>query len=115
MEKRVLIVGLGIAGMSTAIAMKKQGWTPIIIEKSAQRRTGGYFIGLQDAGKEAAKHLGVMDQIHIRTPKRSAAWDILDDGSRIRMAGFADQVTQPSLLLRGDIEAGLWEGIKGQD
>lgn len=112
MTKKVLIVGLGIAGMSTAIALQKKGWTPIIVERSKERRTGGYFIGLQEAGKEAAKNLGILDQIHTRNPKRSASWDILDDGSRIRVAGFADQVTQPSVLLRGDIEAGLWQGVK---
>ncbi|WP_184116898.1 FAD-dependent oxidoreductase [Sphingomonas abaci] len=33
MADRVLIVGLGIAGIATAIAFKKAGWEPVIIEK----------------------------------------------------------------------------------
>ena len=112
MTKKVLVVGLGIAGMATAIALKKKGWEPIIIEKSEQRRTGGYFIGLQGTGKEAASKLGVLADIHIRTPTQSRNWDLLDDGSRIRVAGFADQITKPAVLLRGDIEEGLWLNIE---
>lgn len=112
MSKKVLIVGMGIGGMATAIALKKKGWQPIIIEKAPQRRTGGYFIGLQDTGKQAASKLGVLSDIHIRTPNQSKNWDLLDDGSRIRVAGFADQLTKPAVLLRGDIEEGLWQNIE---
>lgn len=114
MTHRVLIVGLGMAGMASAIALKQKGWTPIIVEKSAERRTGGYFIGLHGAGKDAAEKLGILDKIHGRTPTQSQNWDVLGDGSRIRVAGFADQVTQPTVLLRGDIEAGLWKGVENQ-
>lgn len=60
MTHRVLIVGLGMAGMASAIALKQKGWTPIIVEKSAERRTGGYFIGLHGAGKDAAEKLGIL-------------------------------------------------------
>ena len=59
MSKKVLIVGMGIGGMASAIALKKKGWHPVIIERAPQRRTGGYFIGLQGTGKEAASKLGV--------------------------------------------------------
>ncbi|MEB3766360.1 FAD-dependent monooxygenase [Acinetobacter sp. MD2] len=114
MSKKALIVGLGIAGMATAIALKKKGWEPMIIERAAERRTGGYFIGLQGAGKEAAAKLGVLPDIHVRTPMESRNWDLLDDGSRIRVAGFADQLTKPAVLLRGDIEEGLWINIEKQ-
>ncbi|MDO4640270.1 MAG: FAD-dependent monooxygenase [Neisseria sp.] len=110
--KTALIVGAGIGGMAAAIALKQQGWQPIIIERAKSRRTGGYFIGLQPAGREAAEKLGVMAGITTRTPKRSANWDILPDGSRLRVAGFADQLTRPAVLLRGDAEEGLWQGIQ---
>lgn len=110
--KKALIVGAGIGGMAAAIALKQQGWQPIIIERAKSRRTGGYFIGLQPAGREAAEKLGVMASITTRTPKQSANWDILPDGSRLRVAGFADQLTRPAVLLRGDAEEGLWQGIQ---
>jgi len=113
MKPRALIVGLGIAGMAAAISLRKNGWEPIIIERAAQRRTGGYFIGLNDIGKTAARALGVMDDIHVRTPENSRNWHMTRDGGRVRVAGFADQPTKPATLLRGDIEEGLWHAVDG--
>ncbi|MFC3071569.1 FAD-dependent monooxygenase [Shinella pollutisoli] len=114
MKPRALVVGLGIAGMSSAISLKKNGWEPIIVERAPERRTGGYFIGLNDIGKEAAEKLGVTAGIHVRTPENSENWHLTGDGSRVRVAGFADQPTKPATLLRGDIEAGLWQAVDGQ-
>ena len=99
--------------MATAISLKRNGWTPVIVERAPARRTGGYFIGLQDAGRESAEKLGVMDDIHVRTPVDSQNWHLLKDGSRIRVSGFADQPSRPATLLRGDIEAGLWRSVEG--
>lgn len=58
MRPRALIVGLGIAGMSSAISLKKNGWEPIVIERAPERRTGGYFIGSNDIGKGPPKSSG---------------------------------------------------------
>lgn len=114
MKPRALVVGLGIAGMSSAISLKKNGWEPVIVERAPQRRTGGYFIGLNDIGKEAARKLGVSEEIHVRTPENSQNWHMTKDGSRVRVAGFADQPAKPATLLRGDIEEGLWGAVDGR-
>ena len=113
MKPRALVVGLGIAGMASAISLKENGWEPIIVERAPERRTGGYFIGLNDIGKGAARGLGVMDESHVRTPEGSQNWHLTKDGSRVRVAGFADQPTKPATLLRGDIEEGLWHSVDG--
>lgn len=113
-ERRALIVGLGIAGMSAAISLSKAGWSPTIIERTAVRRTGGYFVGLFPEGLQAATRLGVMDHIHLRTPKPSDTWAVNLDGSRYPSFGFHDQPGNPQGVLRGDIEAGLWQAIDGR-
>ena len=109
-DKRVLIVGLGIGGMSAAVGLLDAGWTPVIVERAPERRSGGYFIGLFPEGKEAATRLGVLDRIHQRTPDSSDTWSVGSERSRI--AGFLDQPGQPAAVLRGDIEAGLWSAIQ---
>lgn len=111
MSKKVLIVGLGIAGMASAVALSKQGFEVKIIERAKDRRTGGYFLGIMSEGQESAKNLGVWDSIHTRTPSQSQNWEILADGSRIRILGFADTPGKPETLLRGDVEAGLWANV----
>lgn len=114
MKAKVLIVGLGISGMASAVALQKQGFAVKIIERAKERRTGGYFLGIHKKGIQAGEHLGVVDKIHFRTPLESQNWELLADGSRIRVAGFADQLTAPKTLLRGDVEAGLWQAVENQ-
>lgn len=113
-KPRALVVGLGIAGMSSAISLKNNGWEPIIVERASKRRTGGYFVGLNDIGKEAARGLGVIGDIHLRTPDDTANWHLTKDGNRVRVFGFTDQPGKPATLLRGDIEEALWEAVAGR-
>ncbi len=113
-SKRALVVGLGIAGMSAAISLQKAGWTPIIVERAPQRRTGGYFIGMFPEGTAAAKRLGVYEDIHLRTPDTLINWELDGTGRRERTPGFLNQPGEPQAVLRGDIEAGLWAHIEGR-
>lgn len=112
MTQRALIVGLGIGGMSAAIALTRQGWTPVIIERAPERRKGGYFIGLRDEGKNAAAALGVLDSMEKRTPDHIQFWDVRKNGTRKRIADLTQETNAPIAVLRGDIEEALWHGIK---
>ncbi|MFT8851026.1 FAD-dependent monooxygenase [Acetobacter orientalis] len=114
MTQRALIVGLGIGGMSAAIALTRQGWTPVIIERAPERRKGGYFIGLRDEGKNAAAALGVLDGMEKRTPDHIQFWDVRKNGTRKRIADLTQETNAPIAVLRGDIEEALWHGIKGK-
>ncbi|MGW0705828.1 FAD-dependent oxidoreductase [Streptomyces sp. NPDC002643] len=67
---RALVVGAGISGMAAAIRLRQAGWQPVIVERSPQRRTGGYFIGLYPGGRNAAKSMGLYEHIHTRTRPR---------------------------------------------
>ncbi|MCP1215965.1 FAD-dependent monooxygenase [Acetobacter orientalis] len=114
MTQRALIVGLGIGGMSAAIALTRQGWTPVIIERAPERRKGGYFIGLRDEGKNAAAALGVLDGMEKRTPDHIQFWNVRKNGTRKRIADLTQETNAPIAVLRGDIEEALWHGIKGK-
>ncbi|WP_217129210.1 FAD-dependent monooxygenase [Streptomyces sp. AC558_RSS880] len=116
MRKRALVVGLGIAGMSAAIGLRRAGWTPVIVERAPERRTGGYFVGLFPEGRQAAVDLGIADHLHTRNPERAAgtnAWSVDRRGRRRPALGFLDQPGGPAAVLRGDIEAALWQSITG--
>ncbi|WP_328921683.1 FAD-dependent monooxygenase [Streptomyces griseoaurantiacus] len=116
MAKRALVVGLGIAGMSAAIGLRRAGWTPVIVERAPERRTGGYFVGLFPEGRQAAVDLGIADHLHTRNPEQAAgtnAWSVDRRGRRRPALGFLDQPGEPAAVLRGDIEAALWQSITG--
>ncbi|WP_411100721.1 FAD-dependent monooxygenase [Streptomyces sp. x-45] len=113
MQKRALVVGLGIAGMSAAIGLRRAGWTPVIVERAPERRTGGYFVGLFPEGRQAAIDLGIAQHLHTRNPERADgggnAWSVDRRGRRRPALGFLDQPGEPAAVLRGDIEAALWQ------
>ncbi|WP_394525563.1 FAD-dependent monooxygenase [Paenarthrobacter nicotinovorans] len=116
MKKKALVVGLGIAGMSAAVALRQAGWEPVIVERSMERRTGGYFVGLFAPGKDAAAKLGVLDDIGLeaRTLHHSRTWEVDRRGKRHASAGFLDEPSMPAGILRSDVEAALWKAVEGQ-
>ena len=111
MKRKVLIVGLGISGMSAAISLKKQGWFPVLIERSSERRKGGYFIGLREEGKQAAESLGAFKYMPNRTPQKAQFYDITKDGNRRPIRDITNETNAPVALRRGDIEEALWKVI----
>ncbi|MFI1462703.1 FAD-dependent monooxygenase [Nocardia carnea] len=114
MRKRALVVGLGITGMAAAIGLRQAGWQPVIAERAPQRRKGGYFVGLSAAGKQAAADLGIDGHLHTRNPPDGGkAWSLNRRGDREPGLGFLHQPGNPVAVVRGDIEAALWQGIRG--
>ncbi|MEU4156469.1 FAD-dependent monooxygenase [Actinoplanes sp. NPDC026670] len=102
-RRRVLIVGLGISGMATAIRLHATGWAPVIVERAPQRRTGGYFVALFGAGRAAADRLGISAHLHNRASEVPGV-DIDRHGRRRPGLTFADAPGSPWMLLRGDAE-----------
>jgi 2-polyprenyl-6-methoxyphenol hydroxylase-like FAD-dependent oxidoreductase len=101
--------------MSSAIALRRAGWTPVIVERATERRTGGYFIFLFPEGRQAAAELGIADHLHTRSPAWKPGgntWS-LDRRSNPRPElGFLDQ-PGPAAVLRGDVEYALWQSLAG--
>lgn len=111
---RVLVVGLGISGMSTAIRLHQLGWQPVIVERAPGRRTEGYFIATMGTGQAAARHLGILDALPDRTPPgASAQFDMQRTGKRTKSVGIFDIPADPKpmLLLRGDVEEALFNAL----
>ncbi|WP_078892434.1 FAD-dependent monooxygenase [Streptomyces olivaceus] len=116
MQKRALVVGLGIAGMSAAIGLRRAGWTPVIVERAPERRTGGYFIFMFPEGVQAAADLGIADHLHTRNPEwrpGGNSWSVDRRGRRKPALGLLDTPSGLAAVLRSDIEAALWQGITG--
>ncbi|MEN1895648.1 FAD-dependent monooxygenase [Staphylococcus nepalensis] len=112
-NKKVLIVGLGISGISSAIALKQAGWQPVIIEKAPERREGGYFLALFGLGRHAAQDLGALNYLHDRRGSNSVNFSINRKGITGRTLGFADIPISfaPWMMLRGDIENATFKAL----
>ena len=60
---RVLIIGGGIGGMTTAIALARRGVTCTVVEAQAEWRASGVGIGLQSPPLRALKALGLFEAV----------------------------------------------------
>jgi 2-polyprenyl-6-methoxyphenol hydroxylase-like FAD-dependent oxidoreductase len=64
---RTLIVGAGIAGLSTALRLRQLGLPATVVEAAPAPRGGGYMIDFLDPGIAAADRLGLrpgLEDIH---------------------------------------------------
>lgn len=109
--RRALVVGLGVAGISTALRLRQVGWEAVVVERAPQRRSGGYFIGLFGSGAASAERLGVLDAIGDRRAPDSVVHEVNRAGRRHRGMGFTDLPDRPRMLLRGDVEGALFEAL----
>ncbi|MFH9089716.1 FAD-dependent monooxygenase [Streptomyces sp. NPDC017673] len=108
---RALIVGMGIGGLATAMRLREVGWEPLLVERAPERRTAGYFIGLFGTGRAAAQRMGVLQAIGNRVAADSVTYQIDRSGRRRPGMGYADLPGGPSMILRGDVEAALYNRV----
>ncbi|QRO01716.1 FAD-dependent monooxygenase [Archangium violaceum] len=110
-RRRVLVVGLGISGIATAIRLHKLGWEPVLIERAPERRKGGYFIGLFGTGQASARRLGVLDTLVDRNSPLMTTYEVDRANHRTRGMSFVDAPGAPLPLLRGDVENSLFSAL----
>jgi 2-polyprenyl-6-methoxyphenol hydroxylase-like FAD-dependent oxidoreductase len=110
-KPRALVVGMGIGGLATALRLHDVGWETVLVERAAERRGAGYFVGMFGTGQAAAARLGVLDAIGNRTDPASITYDVERDGRRRPGMGYGDLPGNPQLILRGDVEAALYDRV----
>jgi 2-polyprenyl-6-methoxyphenol hydroxylase-like FAD-dependent oxidoreductase len=108
---RALVVGLGIAGIATAVRLRQVGWEPVLVERSAGRRSSGYFVMLFGTGVASARRLGVLDAIGDRGDANLTMYEVDRAGRRRPGMSPAALAGGPRQLLRGDVERGLFSSL----
>lgn len=61
------VVGAGIAGLATAVALRAEGWSVRVFERSADLRVTGGGIGITPNGVHALDEIGVGEAIRARS------------------------------------------------
>ncbi len=76
-DSRILISGAGVAGLTCAISLARQGFRPVVIEKAPTIRADGFIISLSHASYRYAHKLDLLDKIRERNPgiRRSSYHD----------------------------------------
>ncbi|KAI5058155.1 hypothetical protein GOP47_0026325 [Adiantum capillus-veneris] len=84
----VVIVGGGIAGLATALALHRLGVKPMLLEQSDQLRIAGSSIGIWSNAWRALEALGVADSLRDKFLKLSGIEFFEENGSLILSLGF---------------------------
>ena len=63
MGLKILVIGAGIAGPTVCYWLKRFGFSPVLIEKSAALRKGGQALDLRGVVVELAKKMGIYEHV----------------------------------------------------
>lgn len=69
---RALIIGAGIAGLTAALELRRQGFSVVVAERAKSLRAEGYLIDFFGPGYDAAERLGLLPalaEIHFTIPR----------------------------------------------
>lgn len=125
-NKRVLISGAGIAGLTLAYWLKEYGFEPTLVERHSALRTGGYKIDIRGVAIEIIKQMGAHPAIiEARTDMQGATMiasggkqstEMTADlcGSRVEgdLEIFRGDLCQILLKQTGDVECLFGDCIK---
>ncbi len=114
----VVVVGGGIAGLSLALALRRRGHRPTVVERAPGLRDAGYMMDFFGPGFTAAERLELLPELaRIHFPIDRLAF-VDRDAERfalpyplLRRRWFADRHFN---FLRGDLERVLYERIRDE-
>jgi 2-polyprenyl-6-methoxyphenol hydroxylase-like FAD-dependent oxidoreductase len=108
---KVAINGAGIAGTALAYWLSQMGHDVLLLERAAQRRTGGYVLNLWGIGYDAAEKMGVLPRL-LELQHETDELRMVDRNGRTR-GGYPSRVLQTlargriASLARADIAAAI--------
>ncbi len=112
---RVLIVGAGLAGLTLALCLERNGHAAIVLERSPSLREAGYMIDFFGSGYDAAERLGLLSELEaIHYPIGRLSFLARDGSTRFHVS----YETMRQLLggrhfnfMRGDLERVLFDAL----
>ncbi|KAJ9556152.1 hypothetical protein OSB04_010766 [Centaurea solstitialis] len=83
-KEEIVIVGAGIAGLSTALSLHRLGIRSVVLEQSESLRTGGTSFTLSTNGWKVLDSMGVADQLRSQYLKIQGAVINTETGRQLR-------------------------------
>lgn len=112
---RILVSGAGIAGMTLAYWLLRDGHTPVVIERGSADRPGGYGIDFGGTGYDVAARMGIAERLASRRLPIESAQFVDTHGkvfASLSMALVHKISRSPHLaLMHGTLEEILAEAI----
>jgi 2-polyprenyl-6-methoxyphenol hydroxylase-like FAD-dependent oxidoreductase len=116
--KTVLISGAGVAGPTLAYWLLRRGFTPVIVERAPQFRSGGYIVDFFGVGFDVAERMGLVPLLRELGYVNDRA-EFVDEKGR-RRSGFEAEALRRAFgdrflsIQRGDLARVIYEKVRGQ-
>ncbi|MDR7187174.1 2-polyprenyl-6-methoxyphenol hydroxylase-like FAD-dependent oxidoreductase [Microbacterium trichothecenolyticum] len=112
MRKHAIIIGAGVAGLATAVALRRIGWTVAVYERASELANGGTALGMWPEAMRALDHLGVGGYVRDQAAYSRGA-RILDPAGS--MIGQIPESRCAHLISRGRLLATLLDQLPATD
>lgn len=117
-DAKILVSGAGIAGPALAYWLLRRGLTPVLIERAAHFRTGGYILDFWGAGFGVAERMGLVPALRDRGYVIERLRYVDGDG-RTRAELGADAVSRALRgrylnVRRGDLARAIYDLVEGK-
>ncbi|MFD3975201.1 FAD-dependent monooxygenase [Streptomyces cyaneofuscatus] len=104
-ERRVVVSGASIAGLSAAFWMRRLGWQVTVIERAPAFRDGGQNVDVRGVAREVLDRMGLFDAVRSQNTTETGAVFVDADGrvtAELPSDG-PDGATAELEVLRGDL------------
>ena len=115
---KVLISGVGTAGLTVAYWLKRYGFTPTLVETAPALRTGGYKIDVRGEALQVLHRSGIYDEVVAANTDMQGALLVDKNGNVIhKMNGdaFGHRTGNDQEIMRGTLNQILLDQIPGVD
>lgn len=105
-NKKILICGAGIAGLTMAFWLRKLGFIPTLLECAPHLRTGGYKVDIRGVALEVIKRMGLHDKIAaVKTDIQGATVVDANGNHLAELSGddFNLRMSDDLEIMRGDL------------
>ena len=116
-NRKILIVGSGIAGPTLAYWLNRHGFEPTLVERAPALRRGGYVVDFWGVGYDVAEKMGLLPVLNeLRLPLDTVR---LVNKHGKRTGGFGLRALQATLgerylsVLRSDLSRVIYDSLEG--
>jgi 2-polyprenyl-6-methoxyphenol hydroxylase-like FAD-dependent oxidoreductase len=117
-NRKILILGAGIAGPCLAYWLLKYGFEPVLVERAPTLRTGGYIIDFWGLGFDVAERMGLVPAL-IHEGYVIDEVRIVDEHGK-RTGGFSARAFRTVMgdrylsILRSDLSRLIYDSVEGK-